>query len=57
MELLSMGGYGAYVWTAYALTFGVLILCVAQGRRRHRRVFRELRTRLLIDRPAVERSK
>ena len=57
MEVLSMGGYGAYVWTAYALTFGVLILCVAQGRRRHRRVLNELRTRLLIDRPAAERSK
>jgi heme exporter protein CcmD len=51
MELLSMGGYGVYVWTAYALTFGVLILCVAQGRRRHRRVWSELRARLLVDRP------
>jgi heme exporter protein CcmD len=45
MELLSMGGYGAYVWTAYALTFGVVILCVAQGRQRHRRVFSDLRAR------------
>jgi heme exporter protein D len=54
MELLSMGGYGAYVWTAYALTFGVLILCVAQGRRRHRRVFSDLRARL---RAAAERGK
>jgi len=54
MELLSMGGYGAYVWTAYALTFGVVLLCVAQGRRRHRRVFSDLRTRF---RSAVERGK
>lgn len=43
MELLSMGGYGAYVWTCYALTLGVIILCIAQGRRRHRKVFNELR--------------
>ena len=50
MEVLSMGGYGAYVWPAYALTFGVLLLCVAQGRRRHRRVIRELRARLEIGR-------
>ena len=57
MEVLSMGGYGAYVWTAYALTFGVLILCVLQGRRRHRRVLGELRTRLLMERPAAEKSK
>ena len=55
MEVLSMGGYGAFVWTAYALTFGVLILCVTQGRRRHRRVLSELRARLLIDRPAAEK--
>lgn len=54
MELLSMGGYGAYVWAAYALTFAVVILCAAQGRRRHRRVFNDLRRRL---RATSERSK
>jgi heme exporter protein CcmD len=54
MELLSMGGYGAYVWTAYALMFGGVILCVAQGRRRHQRVFDELRTRLKV---SAERNK
>jgi heme exporter protein CcmD len=54
MELLSMGGYGGYVWTAYALTFGVVVICVAQGRRRHRKVFDDLRSRL---RAAPERSK
>jgi heme exporter protein CcmD len=41
-----MGGYGSYVWTAYALTFGVVLVCVAQGRRRHRRVLEDLRARL-----------
>jgi heme exporter protein D len=46
MEILSMGGYGAYVWTAYALTFGVLALCALQARRRHRRILREIRMRL-----------
>jgi heme exporter protein D len=54
MGLLSMGGYGPYVWTAYALTFGVVIICVAQGRRRHRRVWNDLRSRLQVD---TERSK
>jgi heme exporter protein CcmD len=54
MDLLSMGGYGPYVWTAYALTFGVVIICVAQGRRRHRRVFNDLRSRLRAD---TERSR
>jgi heme exporter protein CcmD len=46
MEILSMGGYGGYVWTAYALTFGVIALCAVQVRRRHRRVLQDLRTRL-----------
>lgn len=46
MEFLSMGGYGVYVWTAYALTFGVIALCAVQARRRHRRVLQEIRLRL-----------
>lgn len=46
METLSMGGYGAYVWAAYAATFGVVLLCAVQARRRHRRIVREIRRRL-----------
>lgn len=46
MELWSMGGYGAYVWTSYALTFGVVLVCVLQARHRHRRVVQEIRARL-----------
>ena len=41
-----MGGYGGYVWTAYALTFGVLAICAFQARRRHRRIVDEIRIRL-----------
>lgn len=41
-----MGGYGGYVWTAYALTFAVLAICALQARRRHRRIVREIRIRL-----------
>lgn len=52
MELLSMGGYGAYVWTSYALTFGVVVVCVLQARHRHRRVVHDIRARL----QAAERS-
>ncbi|HEX7060525.1 MAG TPA: heme exporter protein CcmD [Woeseiaceae bacterium] len=46
IETLSMGGYGAYVWTAYAATFVVLAVCAVQARRRHRRIVREIRIRL-----------
>ncbi len=46
METLSMGGYGAYVWTSYALTLAVIVLCTVQSRRRHRRVLQDIRIRL-----------
>lgn len=41
-----MGEYGAYVWTAYALTFGVIAVCAVQARLRHRRILRHLQMRL-----------
>lgn len=46
MEILSMGGYGAYVWSAYALTFGVIVICILQARQRHRRIMNDIRMRL-----------
>ena len=42
MDMLSMGGYGGYVWTSYALTFAVVLVCFLQSRRRHRRIRDEL---------------
>ncbi len=47
-EVLSMGGYGAYVWTCYALTFTVVIVCFVQGRRRQRRIQDEIRATLTV---------
>ena len=36
-ELISMGGYGAYVWSAYGVTLAVLVAeCVALRLRRRR---------------------
>lgn len=46
MELLLMGKYGAYVWSSFAITAIVLIICVLQGRRRHRNVVNDLRARI-----------
>lgn len=45
MDMLSMGEYGAYVWTSYALTLAVVLVCFLQGRRRHRRIRDELLAR------------
>jgi heme exporter protein D len=45
-EFLSMGGYAAYVWPAYALFFAILIADSLAPSLRRRRILHELRTRL-----------
>ena len=47
MDMLSMGGYGGYVWTSYALTLIVVLVSFLQSRRRHRRIRKELTTRFV----------
>jgi len=42
-EFLAMGGYAAYVWPAFGLTFAVLIANVIIARHTHRKVLREIR--------------
>ena len=46
MESLAMGGYGAYVWTCFAMTAVVIIICEWRARLRHRRVYREIEVRI-----------
>jgi heme exporter protein D len=42
-EFLAMGGYAAYVWSAYGLSLVVLAGLVVTTARRHRRVVAEVR--------------
>jgi heme exporter protein D len=42
-EFLAMGGYGFYVWTAYALALAVLAGMVVQSLLWHRRLVRRIR--------------
>ncbi|HEX5048677.1 MAG TPA: heme exporter protein CcmD [Gammaproteobacteria bacterium] len=42
-QFLAMGGYAAYVWTAYGITLLVLVLNVAAARRSHRGALRRAR--------------
>ena len=42
MEFLDMGGYGRYVWSAYGLSFVVLLLNAVAARRRNAAVKRRL---------------
>jgi len=46
MEALSMGGYGAYVWTCFALAAGVFVICEWRARLRQRRVYRDIEVRI-----------
>ena len=41
-----MGGYGAYVWSCFALTAAVLIVNEWRIRARHRRIYREIEVRV-----------
>ena len=50
---LAMGGYGAYVWSCFGLTFIVLVICVWQARTRQAKTYREIAARL----KAMEASK
>ena len=46
MESLSMGGYGGYVWTCFAMTAVVFVICEWRARLRHRRVYRDIEVRI-----------
>ena len=45
-EFIDMGGYGAYVWSSYAICCIVLIMNVIQPVLRERKTNRELQKRL-----------
>ena len=45
---LRMGGYAAYLWPAYAVTLGVIILNIVWARRLNARARAEARRRLAV---------
>jgi heme exporter protein CcmD len=45
-EILSMGNYGAYVWSSFGLTMIVLVICIVQGRSRHKSVLKDVVIRI-----------
>ena len=42
-EFLAMGGHGGYVWSAYGLTFLILLITGWSAVRRYRRALNEAR--------------
>lgn len=48
-EFLHMSGYGAYVWSAFAIAIGVLVLNVWLARRELRLAREQARRRLAME--------
>ena len=46
MDKLAMGGYAAYVWSCFALTFAIFVLNAWRARVRHRSVYRDIEVRI-----------
>ena len=46
-NFFSMGGYAAYVWSAYAISFIVLFLNIFLAIRNERKTINELKKRLM----------
>jgi len=46
MEALSMGKYGAFVWSCIGLTFAVYAVNEWRARSRHKRVYRDIEVRI-----------
>lgn len=47
-DFFDMGGYGAFVWPAYALTLGIVVWNVVASRRSFLRAKQEAKRRLAV---------
>ena len=60
-EFLGMGGYAAYVWTAYGITLVVLVLNICLARRRYAQALTRVRKMVISDsnerRPVVRTNR
>lgn len=45
-EFFSMGGYGFYVWTSWAVTFGLMAILIVVNIFKRRTIMRQLSQRL-----------
>lgn len=46
MDAFSMGSYGVYVWSCFALTVVVVVLMDWSSRRRQKRIFRDIEVQI-----------
>ena len=46
MNSLSMGSYGVYVWSCFALTLIVIVFSDWRARTRHNQVYRDIEVRI-----------
>jgi len=55
-DFMAMGSHGPYVWSAWGVTLGLLVVCVMMVRGESRAVRRTLRRRLRRDAVAASTS-
>ncbi len=48
-DFLTMGGYAAYVWPAYAVTLLILMGNIISAWRNNRRILKKLKQQLLLE--------
>jgi heme exporter protein D len=46
---LAMGGYGAYVWPSFLITFGIIAVNIVAARRASARALEEARRRVAVE--------
>ena len=46
MDALTMGNYGPYVWSCFALTFIIVVFSEWRSRARHKEVYRDIEVRI-----------
>jgi len=46
VDALTMGNYGAYVWSCFALTLLVIVFSDWRARVRHKQVYRDIEVRI-----------
>ncbi len=46
MEAMTMGSYGAYVWSCFGLTLAVIIFSDWRSRVHHKQIYRDIEVRI-----------
>jgi heme exporter protein D len=45
-EFLAMGGYAGYVWSAFGMTFGAMLILILMGLHRRKQILQDVKKRV-----------